>query len=125
MLITNGVTDGATDTDMACETMSRWQNNHPAAVLKKSSASSWAVQGVEVEQVSAWWRTRAAACAVINEAAADSSGLVHRSTTGFLCRISLPTNMQDLCVLLLTLRAAVVTQRGKEEGSLLRVVALE
>lgn len=35
MIITNGVTDGATETDMACERMSRWQNNHPAAVLKK------------------------------------------------------------------------------------------
>lgn len=62
---------------------------------KKAPQAAWAVQRVEVEQVSAWWRTRAAACAVINEAAVDSSGPVDQSTTGFTCRISLPTNMRD------------------------------
>lgn len=62
---------------------------------------------------------------MINEAAVDSSGLVHRSTTGFPCRISVPTNTRDLCALLLTLRAAVVSQcgTGAEEGTLLKGVA--
>lgn len=115
-LLRNPVTDGDKDTNPARETMSRQQNNHPAAVQKKAPQAAWAVQRVEVEQVSAWWKTRAAACAVINEAAADSSWPVDQSTTGFSCWISLPTNMRDLCTLLLTLGAAVVPQRGRQEG---------